>query len=94
MEEQVVVEIPPQEEEGTWTPPVLRHTQGRPGQSCADIFFVQYAACVLMLTALFVIRLYDAAAFDGAVDSFRQQTQAPSETWMDSLMQLAASLWS
>ncbi|MBQ8927322.1 MAG: hypothetical protein IJ055_03485 [Oscillospiraceae bacterium] len=91
MEEEVVVEMA---QEAAWTPPVLKRERVRVKQSCADVFFIQYAACVLMLTALLVIRLYDEAAFDNAVAAFRAQTQAPDETWADSLLALAASLWS
>lgn len=96
--EDVIVEIPVQTEETEWQPPVLRteERKERPEspRSAADVFFMQYVICILVLTLLFVVRLYDEALFRDVTETFREQTHAPSEPWAEELMLLVKGLWS
>lgn len=92
--EKVTVEIPAHPE-GVWAPPVLH---GEPPeekpQSAADVFFAQYVVCILLLTLLLVLRLYDEGAFVQVTETFRSRTAAPSEAWAEAAAAAVRSLWS
>ena len=100
-ENDVVLEIPEQIEnadgELEWQPPVLRHaepSEKKHSQSCADVFFMQYIICIFLLTILFAVRLYDESAFQNAVHLFENYSHAPSEPWMEQLINSIQNLWS
>jgi hypothetical protein len=87
----VIVEIP---EEQSWEPPVLRESDPEPEHhSMADIFFMQYAVCILVLTTLLLLRLFDQSAYTQVTDTFRTQSSAPDLPWTEQLFGLAGSLW-
>lgn len=100
-EDDVILEIPEQleDEDGEleWQPPVLKKaelTEKKHLQSCADIFFMQYVVCILILTALFAVRIYDESIFQNTVNLFESYSHAPSEPWVEQLISLVKSLWS
>ena len=89
--DEVIVEIP---EEKEWQPPVLTKTEAPEDHSSpVDIFFMQYAVCILVLTALLVLRLCDQGAYASVTDTFRERSSAPDLPWTDQLISLAGSLW-
>lgn len=89
--EEVIVEIP---EEQHWEPPVLtKEAENEEPSSPADVFFMQYAVCILVLTALLVLRLCDQSAYTSVTDTFREQTSAPDLPWTQQLIALVGSLW-
>lgn len=91
--DQVIVDIPKEAE--AWEPPVLRTEEETPRtESAADVFFMQYAVCILVLTALLILRLCDQNAYSGVIDTFRSQSDAPDLPWTDALLSLIAGLWS
>ena len=100
MQEDVILEIPEQEnsendELQEWTPPVLRKVKipVRKQQSCADVFFIQYVVCIVILTILFSVRLWDEQSFQNAVQEFVQGIHADSEPWVLSFIVWVKSLW-
>ncbi len=93
MQENVILDIPESSENG-WQPPVLKKEEiPEDPQSCADIFFMQYIICILLLTALFSIRIYDEKIFQNTIAIFQQRTHADSESWILHLIALVQSLW-
>lgn len=92
--EHVTVEIPAHPE-GGWEPPVLRGepVQEEP-QSTADVFLAQYAVCILLLTVLLILRLYDDGTFAQVAETFRSRTTAPSEAWAEAAAAAVKGLWS
>lgn len=89
--EQVIVDIPKEE---TWKPPVLREEDiPEDHTSAADVFFMQYAVCILVLTAVLFLRLLDQSACSSVVGTFREQSAAPDLPWTDALISLIAGLW-
>ncbi|MBR7083759.1 MAG: hypothetical protein IKI37_01030 [Oscillospiraceae bacterium] len=98
MQEDVILEIPEQEDSENdelpeWTPPVLRKTEIPERQSCADIFFIQYVVCIVILTILFSVRLWDEQSLQNAVHEFVQGIHADSEPWVLSFIAWVKSLW-
>ena len=91
--EQVIVDIPKEAE--TWEPPVLRTETPEPETqpSAADVFFMQYAVCILVLTALLILRLCDQNAYADVLGTFRAQSAAPDLPWTDALVTFVGSLW-
>lgn len=99
-EDEIILEIPEQieteEGESEWQPPVLKKaelTEKKQLQSCADVFFIQYITCVLILTALFAIRIYDESIFQNAINLFENYSHAPSEIWIEELINWVKNLW-
>lgn len=98
--EDVIVEIPQPSEETPWEPPVLKTEvhEGKPEkkdvQSAADVFFMQYVICILVLTLLLVIRLYDEELFRDVTNTFSERMHAPSVPWAENLVQTVRGLWS
>ena len=90
--EEVIVEIP---EEQHWEPPVLMESEPEPTErsSPADVFFMQYAVCIIVLTTLLILRLCDHDAYTSVTDTFREHSSAPDLPWTQSLMDLAGGLW-
>ena len=89
--EEVIVEIP---EEKRWEPPVLTQAEASEDHSSpADVFFMQYAVCIFVLTALLILRLCDQSAYTSVTDTFREQTSAPDLPWTQHLLSLVGSLW-
>ena len=100
-EDEVILEIPEvpesQEDGAEWQPPVLKKaelSEKKQLQSCADIFFMQYIICILILTALFAIRIYDESIFQNTVNLFENYSHAPSEIWVEELINWLKNLWS
>lgn len=90
--DEVIVEIP---EEQHWEPPVLtKSEEPEEHSSAADVFFMQYAVCIFVLTALLILRLCDQSAYTAVTDTFREQSSAPDLPWTQQLMALVGSLWS
>ena len=98
----VIVEIPEGE---TWEPPALTEAQpvaeeppepapSAAPDSAADVFFMQYAVCILLLTALLAVRLFDESVFHSTMETFRTRTQSPAEPWVTELFRFIGSLWS
>ncbi len=96
--EETIIEIPEQKTEGTWEPPILSHREAsqRPGkqQSCADVFFAQYVICILLLTAVFLIKLYEPKLYETILEQFTVQISAPDEEWAARFMEYLKSKWS
>ena len=94
--EQVIVDIPQVQDEPKWTPPAveLQEEPGERVQSAADVFFMQYAVCILLLTALLLLRLCDREASEGVTAMFRAQSSAPDAPWVTQFMALIGGLWS
>ena len=98
----VIVEIPEGE---TWEPPALTEAQpvaeeppepapSAAPDSAADVFFMQYAVCILLLTAVLVLRVLDASTFGNTLETFRNNTACPDEPWVTGLFRYIGSLWS
>lgn len=88
--EQVIVEIPEDQQEG-WQPPVLRQVrEAARHESCFDIFFAQYAVCILVLTVLLTLRVFDEGAFRVVTERFC--TEGTGVT--TAVTELAKQLWS
>lgn len=98
--EDVIVEIPQPTEETPWEPPVLKtevheeQPEKKDMQSAADVFFMQYVICILVLTLLLVIRLYDETLFRDVTETFQTRTHAPSEPWAEAFLSMVRGLWS
>lgn len=89
--EQIIVDIPKEE---TWEPPVVRKEDiPEEHASAADVFFMQYAVCILVLTAAFLLRLLDGEAYSGVTAAFREQSAAPDLPWTNALISLVTNLW-
>lgn len=95
--EQIIVDLPEEQPAG-WEPPVLRREETASPQEepahAADVFFLQYAAAILLLTALLVLRVFDRNAFAAVIDTFRAQSNSPDLPWADALITYLGSLWS
>lgn len=94
MMEETVMEIPERTKGEEWQPPVLKRQRTDSQQSMADVFFVQYAVCILLLTVLFVIRLCDEEMFRTILVQFRTRTHAGTEEWILQLAEFLHQLWS
>ena len=94
-EENIILEIPELNENSPeWQPPVLRKEEmPEKKQSCADVFFIQYSVCMIVLTLLFLVRLWDEQSFQNAVSLFHAQTHADSESWLLALIEQVKQLW-
>lgn len=95
--EETVIEIPEAAPEEGWQPPVLTQQKSEKPpkiQSCADVFFIQYVVCILLLTAVFAIRYYDRALCDSMLTGFQEQTHAPTEVFVTELIAFLQSQWS
>ncbi len=96
MQEEVILEIPEQnpEEPAEWIPPVLKKAESaEKKQSCADVFFIQYLVCIIVLTILFSVRLWDGQSFQNAVTLFNDRIHAESAPWMLELLEWVKQLW-
>ena len=98
MQEEVILEIPQQDENqdsAEWQPPVLRKEPipEKKLQSCADVFFVQYLICIILLTIIFSVKLWDEQSFQNVVNQFSEQIHKPSELWVLSLIEWVKQLW-
>ena len=85
--DEVLIEIP---EEQCWQPPVLREgtTEKPESQSSpADVFFMQYAVCIIMVTVLLLLRLLDQSAYLTVAGTFREHCAAPAPAWTEMLFQ-------
>ncbi|MCR4646891.1 MAG: hypothetical protein K5695_16045 [Oscillospiraceae bacterium] len=89
-----IIEIP--DDRDTWEPPVVHAVKPaeEPPQSPADVFFAQYIVCILLLTVLLILRLYDEGLFDDVTGLFRSRSGAPSEPWAEAAASALRSLWS
>ena len=92
--EEAMVEIPGTEAENGWQPPVVKAAPEAPPCPAADVFFMQYAVCILLLTAVLVLRVLDAGAFGNTMETFRDHTACPDEPWVTGLFWYIGSLWS
>ena len=98
MQEEVVLEIPEQnpteEKPEEWIPPVLRKSEiPEKKQSCADVFFMQYLVCIIVLTILFSVRLWDGQSFQNAVAIFNTQIHAESAQWILDFLEWVKQFW-
>ena len=55
---------------------------------------MQYIVCILLLTAVLVLRLFDREAFAAVAETFRTRTEAPDAAWAAACVQTVAQLWS
>ena len=96
MQEDVILEIPEENASEEWTPPILKKSEipVKKHQSCADVFFIQYVVCIVILTVLFSVRLWDEQSFQNAVNQFVQAIHAESAPWVLSLIAWVKELWS
>ena len=97
-DDEVILEIPEQnpEDEKTseWIPPVLKKAEPpEKKQSCADVFFIQYIICIVILTVLFSVRLWDEQSFQNAVNLFEMHTHAESLPWVLEIIERVKQLW-
>lgn len=92
--EETCVRIPEITEEDGWQPPVLEKRSTRPRSRCSDIFFAQYAVCILLVTGLLTLRVWDDALYSGLVERFCAETTAPSEIWAEEAAGYLRELWS
>ncbi|MBR7039629.1 MAG: hypothetical protein IKI21_10340 [Oscillospiraceae bacterium] len=91
--EEVIVEIP--EEDGSgWQPPTIEKRPAGEAPCAGDVFFMQYIVCILLLTAVLVLRLFDREAFAAVAETFRTRTEAPDAAWAAACVQTVAQLWS
>lgn len=92
--EKVIVEIP--EDRDCWEPPVVKGAAPaeESPQSAADVVFAQYIVCILLLTVLLILRLYDEGLFGEVTGLFRSRTGAPSEPWAETFAAMVQGLWS
>ncbi len=85
--EETIIEIPDTPDDG-WQPPVLKHQKAgksSKAQNCTDVFFIQYVVCILLVTAVFIIRLYDEMLCDSILGQFAAQTHAPDAQFIGQL---------
>ncbi|MBR1554090.1 MAG: hypothetical protein IJ644_01715 [Oscillospiraceae bacterium] len=97
-DDEVILEIPeqnPEEEEASeWIPPVLKKAENsHKKQSIADVFFIQYIICIVILTVLFSVRLWDEQSFQNAVNQFESATHAESLPWVLDIIEQVKQLW-
>lgn len=94
-EENVILEIPEANENSQeWQPPVLRKEDvPEKKQSCADVFFIQYSICMIVLILLFLVRLWDKQSFQNAVSLFHEYSHADSESWLLTFIEQVKLLW-
>lgn len=96
--EEIRIEIPQEtEENGTWQPPVLTKAEpsGRKSmQNCADVFFMQYVLCVLIVTAVLTIRFFNAPLYETLITQFCAHTQSPTESAVEQVIALVQAQWS
>ncbi len=99
----VSVEIPEYQEEEGWQPPII--TEFAPEdeedeqapekiQSVADVFFMQYIGCIIILTALLIVRILDEPTFRHTTELFLNYSRMPSETWAVQAVEAIRNLWS
>ena len=98
-DEEIILEIPEQNQEeedaSEWIPPVLKKAEiPHKKQSCADVFFIQYIICIVILTVLFSVRLWDVQSFQNAVKQFEMHTHADSLPWVLDIIERVKQLWS
>ncbi len=95
--EETKIEIPEITEESGWQPPIIQQEKTKRRQKtqhCTDVFFVQYVICILLLTGLFAVKIYNESLFSGLLTQFCSQTQAPSEPWAQAAAEQLQDLWS
>ncbi len=94
--EETIIEIPEAAPEEGWQPPVLTHEPAKKqrSQSVTDVFFIQYAVCIFLLTAFLVIRCIDRELFAQAASQLLAQMHAPTEAIMQELCTFLQSQWS
>lgn len=90
--EEVIVDIPTAETAQPWEPPVVEEPKAPEG-SAADVFFLQYAVCILLLTALLLLRLCDESAYRSVTGAFRTQSDAPDLPWAAAFIEFVRNLW-
>ncbi|MBR1459978.1 MAG: hypothetical protein IJ595_11450 [Oscillospiraceae bacterium] len=92
--EETIVQIPQETQEG-WQPPVIekRLAEKVHAGSAADVFFMQYTVCILLLTAVLVLRLLDDAAYTEVADTFARRTAAPDTGWAAAALDYIRTLW-
>lgn len=95
----VMIEIPDAVSDGSWEPPVISHRQCSKPQhtdrsSWADVFFAQYTVCILLLTAVLVLRLEASQTYAQIITAFAADITAPDEAWVHALIERARTLWS
>lgn len=92
--EETCVQIPESNLEDGWQPPVLEKRRTNKKDRCSDIFFAQYAACILLVTGLLTLRVWDDALYSRLVERFCAETAAPSEIWAEEAAGYLQTLWS
>ena len=97
-DDEVILEIPEQnpEDEKTseWIPPVLKKAEPpEKKQSCADVFFIQYIICIVILTILFSVRLWDVQSFQNVVNQFESEMHKESLPWVLDIIERVKQLW-
>ncbi len=97
----VSVNIPEYEAEEGWKPPVI--TEFAPEEedeqapekieSVADVFFMQYIGCIIILTVLLIVRILDEPAFSHTAEQFLNYSRMPSEQWAVQAVEYICNLW-
>ncbi|MEE5992000.1 MAG: hypothetical protein V3G42_02025 [Oscillospiraceae bacterium] len=97
----VSVNIPEYQEDEGWQPPMI--TEFAPEetdeqapekiQSVADVFFMQYIGCIIILTVLLIIRILDEPTFRHMAELFLNYSRMPSETWAVEAVEAIRNLW-
>ncbi|MBQ7012505.1 MAG: hypothetical protein IJN11_01120 [Oscillospiraceae bacterium] len=96
--EETIIEIP-QDESGSWQPPVLTHAETqkrgrtRKSERIADIFLIQYALCILFMTAVFTIRCVDPAWCDAMTEQFLSQMHSPDAAIAEQAAAIMEDAW-
>ena len=54
---------------------------------------MQYTICILLLTAVLVLRLLDDAAYTEVADTFARRTAAPDTGWAAAALDYIRTLW-
>ena len=96
----VSVNIPEYQEEEGWQPPVItefvpEEDEQAPEkiQSVADVFFMQYIGCIIILTVLLIVRILDEPTFRNTTEIFLNYSRMPSETWAVQAVEAIRNLW-
>ncbi len=94
---ETIIEIPDLQQGENWVPPVIMEQTDSfaPAQkrSCIDIFFAQYAICIILITVVLLLRLLDPISAAEAESRFVSAITQPDASWVRTLAEALSSLW-